>query len=38
MLLGLSGTLFSYVFSFLANNPAKGFVAIIIVNISVVIF
>ena len=38
VLLGLCGTPFSYVFSFLANNPASGLVAILIVNISIVLF
>merc|ERR1719192_2468977 len=33
VLLGVCGTPFSYVFSFLANNPASGFAFLIIVNI-----
>ena len=36
VLLGICGTPFSYVFSFLANNPASGLISLLIVPITII--
>ena len=36
VLLGICGTPFSYVFSFLANNPASGLISLLIVSIAII--